>query len=64
MTPTIGQKLKLAPEFETDKHGSGRNASKPKTHLCTVISVNKAHRHFRVRFEMPNGSFTESFKFV
>lgn len=30
---------------------------------CTVVSINKEHRYFTVKFTFPGGSFLESYKF-
>ncbi len=62
MIPKIGQKMMLAPSG-LGKNDVGRNKS-TKAIPCTVIWVNEAHRFFRVRFDTPFGSFTESYKFV
>lgn len=63
MIPTIGQKLKLIPSIETDKHGFG-TSTKARAFPCTVIGIHRKHGFFRVRFDMPHGSFTESYKFI
>ena len=62
MIPKIGQKLKLIPSIET---GTGSDAStKARAFPCTVIGIHRKHGFFRVRFDMPHGSFTESYKFI
>lgn len=64
MIPKVGQKMMLVPTvIEPEKPGSPAH-NKKKACPCTVIYVNEAHRFFRVRFDMPHGSFTESYKFV
>lgn len=56
----IGEKLYLEPTIDTSAFVRTRTAPMP----CRVVAINEKHRHFTVAFDLPGGSFRETYKEV
>ena len=55
----VGDKLYLKPTIDCTLM-KGNDGPYP----CRVISINERHHHYTVRFDIPSGSFRETYKEV
>lgn len=54
----VGDRLSLVPTIETSSWVNEKMGAKP----CTVIAVNKQHRHFTVEFDFFGHPLRETYK--
>ena len=60
MSYYVGQKLRLMPNVHVDRLGHLVDQAHP----CTIITINREHRYFRVEFDFPGGKIRESYKYA